>query len=75
MVTGLRANAGAEPRGEWELHLTWATGRRFCDTDGDDEERRGVVQNLLEHIRGVFTTARDIVEVMKMWIMGGGRKR
>jgi|TARA_R110002003_G_scaffold70_26_gene6552 hypothetical protein len=47
----------------------------FCDTDGDDEERRGVVQNLLEHIRGVFTTARDIVEVLKTRIMGGGGKR
>ena len=36
MVTGLRALAGAAPRGEWELHLTCVAGSRVRDGDNED---------------------------------------
>lgn len=63
MVTGLRALAGGAPRGECELHLTWATGRtardKACDSDGRVDEG-GVCENTTEQERRLFTAARDM---------------
>jgi hypothetical protein len=70
MVTGLRALAGAAPRGECELRLTWATGRATCDRTGDDEHIGNRKAEILEGVRRVFTSARDMALTAEWWIWG-----
>lgn len=60
MVTGLRALAGGEPKGECELHLTWATDSGACDSDGDKALWSGDDVAILDDVRRVFIMARDM---------------
>lgn len=60
MVTGLRAFAGAVPKGECELHLTRVAGSKARDSgDGDDVVFR-IERTTLDDVRNVSMRARDI---------------
>jgi hypothetical protein len=65
MVTGLRLLAGAEPRGECELHRIDPTDSVARDIG--DEVCCGNIWARREDVRRVLMSARDIVGASVMW--------
>jgi hypothetical protein len=63
MVTGLRALANAEPKGECELDRICQVMACTCEHGSDDEARRVVGRRDGDEVRSVLMRARDMVEV------------